>query len=55
MEPIPFVKCLGRPGGHFYFSLDPWKEDDDFNSEQDNDWFVSKSVKLSAERANATG
>ena len=55
LEEIAFVKCLVTPDGHFYISLDHWKEDEDFISEQDNDCFKSNSVKLTVERANAAG
>lgn len=47
---IAFVKCLWTNEGLFYLSLDPWREDEDFISEQDNDCFKAKSVKLIVER-----
>jgi hypothetical protein len=48
---IEMVKCLWTGEGHFYLSLDPWKESELFISEQDNDFFKSKSVKLLVSRA----
>jgi len=50
LQQIGFVKCVWTDDGYFYLSLDPWKESEAFISEQDTDWFKSKSVKLSVER-----
>jgi hypothetical protein len=55
LNEIAFAKCLMTSDGEFYISLDPWKEDENFISEQDNDWFKSHSVRLEVERANAAG
>jgi hypothetical protein len=52
-EQIPMVKCLWTDDGHFYLSLDPWKESEAFISEQDNDCFKSKSVTLTVERTES--
>jgi hypothetical protein len=49
------VKCLWTDDGYFYLSLDPWKEDEAFVPEQDNDWFKSKSVTLTAEPIEILG
>jgi hypothetical protein len=43
---IGFVKCIWTEDDYFYLSLDPWLEREAFVSEQDTDWFKSKSVKL---------
>ena len=45
-QQIEFVKCLWTEDGYFYLSLDPWMENEAFISEQDNDWFKSKSIKV---------
>lgn len=50
-EDISFFKCLMTTDQYFYISLDPWKEDENFVSEQDNDWFKSKSVELAVEQS----
>ena len=50
LQQIAFVKCLWTADERFYLSLDPWKESEDFISEQDSDCFKSKSVKLTVER-----
>ena len=55
IQQIPFVKCLWTTEGQFFLSLDPWKESENFVSEQDNDWFRSKSVKLTVGRTVAAG
>jgi hypothetical protein len=46
---IPFVKCLWTEDGYFYLSLDPWKEDERFISEKDNDCFLARVAKLIVE------
>jgi len=48
---IAMVKVLWADESKFYISLDPWKESEDFISEQDNDCFRANSVKLTVERA----
>jgi len=53
-QEIAFVKCLWTQGG-FYLSLDPWKESERFVSDQDNNWFKSRSVILTVERGEAAG
>lgn len=45
-QQIEMVKCLWTYDGYFYLSLDPWKESEAFVSEQDTDWFKSRSVTL---------
>jgi hypothetical protein len=55
IEQIAFVKCLWTAEDQFYLSLDPWKEGEDFISEQDNDCFQSKSVTLVVGRTRAGG
>ena len=55
IEQIAFVKCLWTAEDQFYLSLDPWKESEDFISEQDNDCFQSKSVTLVVGRTSAAG
>jgi hypothetical protein len=45
-QEIAFAKCLWTEEDEFYLSLDPWKESERFISEQDNDFFIAKSVKL---------
>ena len=42
---VEFVKCLLNEDG-FYLSLDPWKEEERFASENDNEVFRSKSFSL---------
>jgi hypothetical protein len=54
-QQIAMVKCLWTDDGYFYLSLDPWKEDEAFVPEQDNDWFKSKSVTLTAEPIEILG
>ena len=49
-QQIEMVKCPCTDDGYFYLSLDPWKESEAFISEQDTDWFKSKSVKLTVMR-----
>jgi hypothetical protein len=52
---IAMVKCLWTEDESFYLSLDPWKENEAFISEQDNDCFKAKSVTLTVTReAGAT-
>jgi hypothetical protein len=48
-EQIGFVKCLWTADGGFYLSLDPWMESERFISDQDCDWFKSKSAVLTVE------
>jgi hypothetical protein len=43
---IEMVKCLLTDAGEFYLSLDPYDEREQFVSENDNDCFRSKFVKL---------
>lgn len=50
IQQISFVKCLWTDEDQFFLSLDPWKESEDFVSEQDSDWFQSKSVTLTVGR-----
>jgi hypothetical protein len=45
-DQIGFVKCLWTADGCFYLSLDPWMERESFVSDQDSDWFKSKSAVL---------
>ena len=47
---IAMVKCLWTEDASFYLSLDPWKENEAFVSEQDNDCFKAKSVTLTVTR-----
>ena len=54
LQQIAMVKCLWVDG-HFYLSLDPWKESEAFISKQDNDCFTSKSVKLAVTRIDTAG
>jgi len=51
LSQIAFVKCLWTDDGIFYLSLDPWKESERFISEQDADWFRSKSALLTVSRS----
>jgi hypothetical protein len=51
LQQIAMVKCLWVDG-HFYLSLDPWKESDAFISKRDNDCFRSKSAKLTVTQTN---
>lgn len=46
-DSIGFVKCLWTEDDCFYLSLDPYDEWEAFISEEDNDFFRAKSVKLS--------
>jgi len=50
-QQIAMVKCLWTDDAGFYLSLDPWKESEEFISEQDNDCFQALSVKLSVLRS----
>lgn len=50
-QQIEMVKCLRTDEGHFFLSLDPWKESEAFISKKDNDYFRSKSVKLTVMRS----
>ena len=43
---IAMMKCLMTDAGEFYLSLDPYDEHERFVSENDNDCFRSKIVKL---------
>ncbi len=51
LQQIAMVKCLWADG-HFYLSLDPWKESEAFISKQDHDCFRSKSAKLTVARTD---
>lgn len=45
-EVIEFVKCLFTEQGEFYLSLDPYDEREAFASDDDNEVFRSRFVKL---------
>jgi hypothetical protein len=51
LQQIAMVKCLWA-NGHFYLSLDPWKESEAIISKQDHGCFRSKSAKLTVTRTN---
>ena len=52
LEQIAFVKCLWIEG-QFHLSLDPWMESERFVSEQDNDYFRSRSASLTVSRSDS--
>ncbi len=54
IEYISFCKCLwDEAGGEFYISLEPLRECERFISDDDEDWFHSKSATLLVERTEA--
>ena len=46
---VPFVKCLWTDTDDFYLSLDPYDERESLISDKDNDFFRSRSVKLTVQ------
>jgi len=49
---IEMVKCLWTDDSVFYLSLDPWDERERFISQDDNDWFRSKSTTLNVSHSS---
>jgi hypothetical protein len=46
LSQIEMVKCVKTDDSYFYLSLDPWKEDENFMSDEDHDWFKAQAVQL---------